>query len=217
MKAKAIIFDLDGTLIDSADSILYGFDFVLKGAGCVSKVLLTRDLIGPPLKLTMQKLSGISDDAMLEDLVGGFKSYYDLVGYQKSTPYLGIDKLLEDLRASDQNLILATNKRMIPTKKILEHLGWASLFGEVYAIDRNTFGAYANKAEMLQSLIIDLNLDKSNSIYIGDRIDDQDAAHACGLSSITVDWGYGDYSDRKIYSKTVSSVENLAQILRNFP
>ena len=136
MKAKAIIFDLDGTLIDSADSILYGFEFVLRDTGYIAKAPLNRGLIGPPLKLTMQKLSGINDDMVLNDLVDRFKSYYDLVGYQKSSPYLGVDKLLKDLRASEHNLILATNKRMIPTKKILEYLGWTPIFDDVYAIDR---------------------------------------------------------------------------------
>jgi phosphoglycolate phosphatase len=215
MKPKTIIFDLDGTLIDSADSILYGFELVLKEGGYVSRVPLVRDLIGPPLKLSLQKLSGINDGDKLDAMVSKFKSYYDSVGYKNSFPYKGVEKLLKDLSKLDHNLIIATNKRIAPTRKILDHFGWSPLFSEIYAIDGDISGPFENKAEMLSRLILNLKLDNRTSLYIGDRIDDQYAAHASGLSSITVEWGYGDYGDLNIYAKTVSSVEQLGTILKS--
>lgn len=213
MSSKAIIFDLDGTLIDSADAILSGLQAAANEADYSLNLSLEKALIGPPLRMTLQKLTGVKDDLVLDRMIATFKSCYDTVGYKKTLAFSGVDSLLRQLHSTDQILMLATNKRMIPTVNILKHFGWLSLFHSIYAIDKNPLKVFSNKSEMLYSLIKENGIELDGSLYIGDRIEDQESAAANGLKAITVTWGYGDYQDPSIYSQMVSSIDELSQAL----
>jgi phosphoglycolate phosphatase len=72
---NTIIFDLDGTLIDSASSILAGFDYVLKINGISPLKRLTPSLIGPPLIPTIRMLSGNKKKKKLHEMAIEFKDY----------------------------------------------------------------------------------------------------------------------------------------------
>jgi len=78
---KHILFDLDGTLIDSAPTILSCFARVLEKRGMHPKCELTHSLIGPPLIETLRRISGIDDPEILQGLADNFKRYYDEVGH----------------------------------------------------------------------------------------------------------------------------------------
>jgi len=209
MTITTIIFDLDGTLINSAPSILGCLEAVIAGAGLRIVTPLHDSLIGPPLRETIQKITGLEDLVRIESLVSDFKLHYDNLGYQQSIPYSGVDEILDSFKKNGYTLALATNKRIIPTLKILEHLNLRNYFESVYTIDMNTGAPFSSKSAMLARLISDKNLESTSSIYIGDRLEDQLAAHENSLFSITVGWGYGDYRDPSIYSALVSSPDAL--------
>ena len=76
-----ILFDLDGTLIDSSPGILASFGRILAAAGLPPAVPLAASLIGPPLAVTLQQVSGIADEVRLTRLVEAFKQDYDTAGY----------------------------------------------------------------------------------------------------------------------------------------
>jgi phosphoglycolate phosphatase len=88
-------------------------------------------------------------------------------------------------------LYIATNKRLIPTKKILDYLSWNSFFSAVYSIDSNTEKPFKNKGEMIRALLNNEMIDLKSAVYIGDRDDDYEAANKNGLPCILVEWGYG--------------------------
>ena len=133
---KAVIFDLDGTLIDSSPSILAGLEISIKKYGLLPAFPLESHLVGPPLKDTLRKLVGNQADIDLNLLVSEFKAYYDTSGFKESIIYPGIQDLLFQLYKANISLYLATNKRLDPTLKIINYFGWQSLFAEVYAIDK---------------------------------------------------------------------------------
>lgn len=187
---KNVIFDLDGTLIDSAPSILGAFKQVLEQYSYAPIRPLNSDLIGPPLKQTLQLISGESDPKKLTILVEAFKASYDNHAYALSTSYNGIGEMLQHLSRDKKSLHIATNKRLIPTQKIVQHFVWEKYFQSVYAIDK-VEPPFSSKAQMIQAMLLDLGLNSKNCIYVGDRCEDGEAASENEMPFIYVEWGYG--------------------------
>jgi phosphoglycolate phosphatase len=212
-KIRTVIFDLDGTLVDSAPAILEGLEYAIKKAGINSALPLTSSLVGPPLRDTLLKLIGDEDGINLDDLITDFKNYYDLEGFKKSKPYPGIEKLLMALRGSGIILYLATNKRLIPTQKIVKYFGWENIFNEIYTIDKFANFPFENKALMIQALLKEKAIDPSNGMYVGDREEDRLASTYNKLPSILVAWGYGDFqriaSREMIYPSTSEELQSI--------
>ena len=77
---KHLIFDLDGTLIDSAPSILVGYDYAFKSTDTPLKMPLSNDVIGPPLIESLKLLSGQDDDALLQAVAEIFNENHMWVG-----------------------------------------------------------------------------------------------------------------------------------------
>jgi len=190
MTHRTLVFDLDGTLIDSAPSILAGYAAAFEATGLAPHRALTADLIGPPLRQTLKLILGRSDEAALDALVDAFKSYYDSEGYRASQVYAGIDTLLSELAAQAAPLYLATNKRWHPTQLILDHLGWKGHFRAAHALD-GPQPPLANKGALLRWMVSAHGLQASECLYVGDRDEDGEAADAAGMPFQRVPWGYG--------------------------
>ncbi len=210
--SKSIIFDLDGTLIDSEESIIRALQETLLLFGIAPLRPLSREIVGPPLIELLKSVSGISERERLNKLVQAFIQYYDSDGYRHCHPYLGIDNLLVRLKKCGVALYIVTNKRLAPTLKILELFQWIDLFKAVYAIDSIPNAPFVNKADALAHLLNNYDLEKNGSLYIGDRVEDFDAASLNGVDVILVKWGYGDLpiDDGGSYgvAQTVQELEN---------
>lgn len=192
MPSKSVIFDLDGTLIDSQESILNALKIALNESGLKAVIPISRELVGPPLMDTLSQITAINDKPVLNLAASEFKRYYDNEGYKQSTAYPGIHHLLHSLYSKDFALYVATNKRLIPTKKIIDHLSWSNIFSAIYSIDLNVNQPFKNKAEMISALVDGWSIDKKSAIYVGDRVEDYEAAKLNGLPCILVNWGYGE-------------------------
>lgn len=184
-----LLFDLDGTLVDSAPSILAGFAAVSERHGIKPRVPLDSSLIGPPLLPTLARLSGIDEPAALAEMAGTFKSWYDTEGYRHTLVYPGIDAALRGL-AARATLYIVTNKRIHPTLQILRHLDWAPLFAGVYAQDAFE-PALPSKATVIARALALHGIDPAAALYIGDRAEDGEAATANQLPFVWATWGYG--------------------------
>lgn len=185
-----ILFDLDGTLIDSAPAILASFRNAFAQTGIAPARVIDASVIGPPLTETLQLLSGSDDPAVIVRLTEAFKASYDGAGYQETAAYAGVGELLAELAGAGLTLSIATNKRIHPTRLILEHLGWGRHFAHVYALDLIS-PRLPDKAAMIGRLLTDQGIAREQAIYIGDRSEDGESADANGLPFIAVTWGYG--------------------------
>ncbi|SMC30077.1 HAD family hydrolase [Polynucleobacter kasalickyi] len=191
IKITDIIFDLDGTLIDSAPSILECFKRVLKSNNIEPLCALNSELIGPPLAQTLSRITGIHDSEYVIKLAEDFKKHYDFDGYKSTVPFDGVGELLQACGLLGFNLHIATNKRLLPTTLILDHLGWTKHFKSIYALDSSS-PSYANKAMMLAALLDSEKIDRSSGIYVGDRSEDNESALKNGLKFFGATWGYQD-------------------------
>jgi len=209
---RHILFDLDGTLVDSAPSILAGFGAVVERHGIVPRVALDSRLIGPPLLPTLERITGIREAAELDTLADTFKGWYDTEGYRHTVVYAGVEDALRTLAARCL-LYIVTNKRIRPTRQILTHLGWTGLFAGVYAQDAFE-PALASKAAVIGQVMKAHGIDAAAALYIGDRAEDGEAATSNGLEFAWATWGYGTDLDLTpfIQARTLASPADLALI-----
>lgn len=187
-----VIFDLDGTLVDSAPGIIAAFRAVLAAHQIAPHVPLNDSLIGPPLTETLMRLTGESDDAQLAQFIDAFKAAYDGEGVNATPAYAGIDVLLRGLATRHQKLFVATNKRIAPTRAIVERLHWSAHFSSLYALDIYK-PRLADKGALLSHLLAEQNLSPASCIYIGDKHEDGHAADSNGITFVAAHWGYGDF------------------------
>ena len=186
-----IIFDLDGTLIDSAPSILESFVYAFSTLGIEPSKAITPDVVGPPLMPTLADLAGQDDPVLLQQLAEKFKAHYDTEGYKKATVYPGVQVLLNQLKQTDTMLYIATNKRDFPTQKIMKHLNWTPYFKRVFALDTYT-PPLASKPVMVARILKDYQINPTQAIYIGDRYEDGLAADHNQMAFAMATWGYAD-------------------------
>lgn len=191
MNLRDIVFDLDGTLIDSAPSILSSMQAAFDQAGIVPRLPLTGALIGPPLAQTLRALlpRGTSGQA-LPVLAENFKRHYDGAGYRQSRVYPGVPEMLQALRHLPLRLHIATNKRILPALRIIEHLRWDNFFCGVHALDSYA-PALQDKTALLQRLRHEMGTAPAPPLYVGDRAEDAKAAQASGMPFLWASWGYG--------------------------
>ncbi|MDR3086612.1 MAG: HAD hydrolase-like protein [Azoarcus sp.] len=185
-----IVFDLDGTLIDSAAAILASYRAAFTVCGVAPARAIETDIIGPPIVETLRLLTGNAAPALIGELSDAFKRSYDTGGLLETLTYPGIGEMLAELRAAGRNLYIATNKRIHPTRLILEHFGWSACFDTVYALDLFS-PCLPDKAAMIGRLLTDYALGTEQAVYVGDRFEDGEAAEANGLPFIAATWGYG--------------------------
>jgi len=212
MALRSIIFDLDGTLIDSAPSILNSLQIALSEASVTPIQPLSQNLIGPPLPQIIAEVIVKEQQSSIPDIIARFKKQYDTIGYRSAFVYPGIQDMLEQLKQKDFDLYIATNKRIAPTRNILNHLGWQSFFKEVYALDYFE-PAVPDKSTMLSRIVDTLKQDANRLVYVGDRSEDFEAAKLNQIPFLWATWGYEKSTKEKDVTSVLESPNELFLIL----
>lgn len=187
---SAVVFDIDGTLLDSAAGIVAGFQHALRSVGFAppAEAVLRSDL-GPPVDLLFTHL-GLHPD-LLEEAVSAYRSFYVQHGIQQASAYAGIVDLLESLHGRTP-LGTATAKRTDTADAILTEHGLAGYFSVVNGTDKL-------RTTKPQTIAHTLDLlggpDPETVIMVGDRHSDIAGGQACGLRTVGVTWGYGSVDE----------------------
>lgn len=193
----AIVFDMDGTLIDSAPGVLSRLSETVEEAGLdADESKLNRELIGPPLETMLKTLCPTESAEKLATAAQVFRRLYDADPTVGCTVYPAAKGLLNGLRARNKRLLIATNKPKIPALTLIDRLGLGR-FEAVFTPDM-TDGKRLTKAEMLQRLIVDFGLNKERAVMVGDAVSDMTAAHAAGIKGVAVLWGYERDKERLV-------------------
>jgi len=184
-----IVFDLDGTLVDSSGGIIASLMAAYEACSLIPAELPSAEIIGPPLRETLRLLSPSADEAQLDKLVYSFKTHYDSCGFRQTMSFPGIDEMIQALDRAKIPLHIATNKRKQPTSQILNLMGWSSIFDLVLSPD-SVSPALSSKAAILSRLLAEASLGAQDCLYIGDRLDDYNAAREVGIPFALAEWGF---------------------------
>jgi phosphoglycolate phosphatase len=184
-----VIFDLDGTLIDSAPGIFGTISHVLASKGITPVRLLDHSIVGPPLETMFEELLAEHDRVSMEPLIEGYKRQYDQEGYKESRVFDGVEEALSSLATLGARMYIATNKRQTPTLAILHYFGWKNIFSSVYAVDSHGT-RFRSKAEMLDVMITNERLQRELVLYVGDTKNDETAAAVNRIAYYHAFWGY---------------------------
>jgi phosphoglycolate phosphatase len=138
----------------------------------------------------LARIAGSDDIDLIDRLFQLFREDYDTQGYQQSLIYPGIDGVLRRLSETGKMLFVVTNKRMVPTRKILRMYGWVDLFRGIHALDAGPI-IFSCKADMIGHVLQQYTIEPADAVMIGDTTEDAEAAHANNLPFHGVAWGYG--------------------------
>jgi phosphoglycolate phosphatase len=183
-----VLFDFDGTLVDSADGILATLRKCIDAEALAYVVEPSRGLIGPPLRAMIERVVG-PGAATIDRIEAAFRAEYDARGYLSTSPYPGIPTVLDRFRQAGVRMHIVTNKRRAPLLRILERLGWQRQFESLNTLD-TTPGA-ASKSAVAARVLADHGLEPAAASMIGDSADDCNAARDNGMPFAWVNWGYG--------------------------
>lgn len=185
---QLVLFDLDGTLSDSAPGILAALRhaFAVNGVPPLDGET-EQALLGPPFYDSLPPLIG---DVDLWDVIGAYREHYGSGGMFDTTAYDGIGAVLERARAAGMRLAVATSKPEYYAIPIVEHLGFADHFETIGGDEKD--GSLGTKALVIEKVLRRLgDVDPEQAVMIGDREHDVFGARAHGIRCIGAAWGYG--------------------------
>ena len=205
--AKTIIFDLDGTLTDSAEGITNSVKLVMTHFGIpIPDMNVLRTFVGPPLHDMFVK-HGVPEDR-IEEAISVFRSRYLTIGKFENKPYPGVCDLLQTLKDHGHTLYVATSKPEPQAKEILAHFNLTDYFDCICgaSLDRSR----VNKEDVLRHL---LSVDpKENYVMVGDTVYDVLGAAALNIPTIGVSWGYGSVSEMQ-NAGAIAIADTMAKLL----
>jgi phosphoglycolate phosphatase len=187
---KTLVFDLDGTLVDSSPGIATSLAMAFQAVGRVMPTADFRKAIGPPLRGIARRVEPTITDAELDIIEPLYRTDYDSRGWRDTVIFDGVVKTLTELQSYGIRFFIVTNKPVLPTRQILEQFELQQFFEEVLSRDSRS-PAFASKAEMLASLIERYDLSPESTLMVGDTIEDLETAHANHVPFLYVTYGFG--------------------------
>lgn len=213
MTDTLVIFDLDGTLTDSAEGIVASFRHALDAVGApVPDGDLVSMIVGPPMPHTLSRL-GLGD--RVDEAIAAYRADYTTRGWAMNRVFDGIPELLDDLRTAGVRLAVATSKAEPTAQRILEHFELHEHF-EVIA-GASPDGTRARKADVVARALELLGDVPERVLMIGDRAHDVEGAAEHGIDTVVVGWGYGreDFAgpDAARPAAHAATVDDLREVL----
>jgi phosphoglycolate phosphatase len=208
---QLVIFDLDGTLTDSAEGIVSSFRHALGQIGAsVPEGDLASRIVGPPMHHTLSEM-GLGEHA--DTAIAAYRADYTTRGWAMNSLFDGIGPLLADLRGAGVRLAVATSKAEPTARRILAHFGLDQHF-EVVA-GASVDGTRATKTDVLAHALAQLQPLPQRVLMVGDRLHDVEGAAAHGIDAVVVGWGYGqaDFADATV-TNGLMHVATIAELRR---
>lgn len=192
---RNVIFDLDGTLLDTSEGII---ESVRYAAGVLGYKELPQeellDFVGPPVQISFKTHYGC-DDAASQRAADVFRDYYKDHALLKAEPYDGIFELCELLKANNIRMAVATYKREDYALTLLRHFGFDRYCEPMHGADNNN---KLTKQDIIRMCQMEMSADTHNSVLIGDTCNDAIGAEKSNTPFIAVTYGFGLKSQEEI-------------------
>jgi phosphoglycolate phosphatase len=189
-RLTAIVFDLDGTLVDSSPGIASSLAAAFQSVGRVMPEADFRKAIGPPIRIIARRVEPSLTDDELDLIEPFYRADYDNRAWRDTVIFDGVADTLREFHAQGLRLFIITNKPRIPTTHILAQFNLQHLFHEILTRDGG-LPPFASKAEMLATLIERHGLSPDSTVMVGDTGEDQETAHANHVPFLHVTYGCG--------------------------
>ena len=208
---KAVIFDLDGTLLDTLKDLQEGTNYALRVNGMPERTLdeIRRFVGSGARKLIERVIPGCEKEGVFEKVMGDFNFYYKEHCKDHTRPYPGIMEMLSELKQKGYALGVVSNKPDFAVQELIpEYFSdtFASVSGERQGIAKKP------APDLIWEAMKKLDVTKEEAVYVGDSEVDLEAAENAGLPCISVSWGF---KGREFLEQHKASViiDNPAEIL----
>jgi phosphoglycolate phosphatase len=217
MRTLTIVFDLDGTLVDTAPDLLDSLAvlFVREGIAPIDPVE-GRTLIGGGVRRLIER--GLArrgctfTPAHVDELFNSYVAHYAEHIADRSRPFPGVEAVLDELEARGDRLAVCTNKRAWLAVRLLERLELAARFDAICGQD--TFGIHKPDPEMLRRTVAAAGGEIADAVMVGDSATDVSTARAAGVPVVAVDFGYTEVPAAELGAdRVISHFEALPSAL----
>lgn len=188
---KILLFDLDGTLIDSGEGIMKCAQYSLAHFGIeVTDLNSLRPFVGPPLEDSFKMFYGFNDEDAAK-AVAKYRERYFNEGWVEQHLYEGVLDFLGEIRRRGYVMGIATSKMQIQADRVADEFGLREYFD--FIAGRDDAGTLHTKADVINAGLAAQGItDRSKILMIGDRKFDIIGAKECNIDSMAVLYGYGD-------------------------
>lgn len=209
---RLVIFDVDGTLVDSQGDIVasMGAAFDAVGRPMPDRAAIL-GIVGLSLDHAMLRLAPDAPDATRAEMVAQYKAAYHALrvqaGAASSPLYPGIGKVMDHLRAQNKTLLaIATGKSRRGLTALMENHGWAGVFQSLQVADDHPSKPHPS---MIQTALAETGVAADRAVMIGDTTYDMDMSAAAGVAFIGVDWGYHPAAHLRTAAEIVTQAADL--------
>ncbi|NCD07397.1 MAG: HAD family hydrolase [Spirochaetia bacterium] len=210
-KYKLIIFDFDGTLVDSSPGIYSTANWSVKQLGMKEETDIKQlnKFIGPPLKDCFKLTFNMADE-LLDKACDIYRDRYFEKGQYEVSVFDGIEMVLKSLKSEGYHLAIATMKYREIVFSMLKNLGLAKYFEY---IDGTNIEGTKYKAQILEEILVHFNIDKEDAILVGDTNHDKLAAKKANIDFLAVSYGFEFDEKTEITSPMVAIATSPKDIL----
>lgn len=188
MKFRNVIFDLDGTLLDTTEGVTKSVTYAARELGypqAPREELLK--FIGPPIQQSFMSYYG-ADEKQAQKAADIFREYYKTKALLKAVPYAGIYELCKMLKHREIRMAVATYKREDYARILLKHYHFDAYCDPMYGADNQN---KLKKEDIVERCMKDMKGTKEDTLLIGDTKGDAAAAEKTGISFLGVTYGFG--------------------------
>ena len=211
---KYLLFDLDGTLTDPKEGITRSVRHALLYFGIDVPAEELTLFIGPPLREQFMEYANLS----FEDgnrAVAYYRERYADIGIFENRVIEGTPELLAELKKQGYTLCVSSSKPELFVKKILDAYHLSDFFTVICGAEMD--GTRTKKADVIEETLRRLNYtgNRRDILMIGDRIHDLEGAHACGIESLGVSYGYAPEGEFEKAMQDLATVRGVADVPRD--
>jgi len=204
MKCKLVIFDLDGTLMNTSPGIFASANkaMVQLGLKPESDVKQLSKFIGPPIIQCFKNTYDLGDE-FIEQAVANYRVEYSLHGQYNADAYPQIRETLAQLKERGYLLAVGTLKHEELATNMMRHFDLAPFFSSIRGADMES---KLTKADIVKNVLADLQIDPSEAVLVGDTLHDLEGARGSGVKFIAVDYGFG-------FPRGQQPIEGMLQVI----